>query len=276
MALEKVYISIRRTADWKNAANYRGRLIAQFVPHVDAWDATFRTTYREFRAAIAEITMASLQAVRGAVIAPYEEIPEGAIVMPCDDDDWTAPHAAEILAENFASHHDRAVWTQSVLQVPIDWMHALKIRAGKIWPPLNPQRWLCSTNNYALRKRSGNFNAFMSHMLASKEFVATPNLLRLQRRISLQNRNPASKTSMVGVRYSIYDQVNGQVRLANLNEPSNEKHEPSCARPSRHLLRKLQKYRELYQSYKPENPDLEWATPYVHAMRDLTLSLKTK
>jgi hypothetical protein len=276
MALETVYICIRRTADWKNAANYRARLIAQFVPHVDAWDATFCTTYREFRAAIAEITMASLQAVRGAIIAPYEEIPEGAIVMPCDDDDWTAPHAAEILAESFSSHHDRAIWTQSVLQVPLDWMHALKIRAGKIWPRLNPPRWLCSTNNYALRKRSENFNSFMSHMLASKEWAVDPKLLRLRRCLSLQNRNPASKTSMVGVRYSVYEQVNGQVRLANLNESSNEKHEPSCARPSRHLLRKLEKYRELYQSYKPENPDLEWATPYVHAMRDLTLSLKTK
>lgn len=276
MPLETIYICIRRTANWKDVAGYRARLIAGFVPHINEWDATFYITYREFRAAVAEITMANLKAVRGGVIAPYEEIPEGAIVMPCDDDDWTAPHAAEILAESFATHHDRAVWTQSVLQVPLDWMHALKIRAGKIWPPLHPPRWFCSTNNYALRKRPENFNFFMSHTLASKEWTTDPGLLRLQRRLTLQNRNPASKTSIVGVRYSIYTQVNGQIRLTNLNDPSNEKQKACDARPSRRLLRKLEKYQELYHSYKPENPDLEWATPYVHAMRDLTLSLKAK
>ena len=121
MPAETVYICIRRTANWKDEAGYRSRLIASFVPHIDAWDATFRTSYREFRSAIADITMDSLRAVRGAVIAPYDEIPEGAIVMPCDDDDWTAPHAAEVLAEFFAGAHDRAVWTQTVLQVPLDW-----------------------------------------------------------------------------------------------------------------------------------------------------------
>ena len=91
MPAETVYICIRRTADWKDTAGYRARLIAGFVPHVNAWDATFRTCYQEFRAAIADITMDSLRAVRGAVIAPYDDVPEGAIVMPCDDDDWTAP-----------------------------------------------------------------------------------------------------------------------------------------------------------------------------------------
>jgi hypothetical protein len=111
------------------------------VTHIDARDATFRTSYREFRAAISEITMSSLRAVRGAIIAPYDEIPEGAIMMPCYDDDWTAPHAAEVLVEFFAGAHDRAVWIQAVVQVPLDWMHALKIRAGKVWPRLNPTRF---------------------------------------------------------------------------------------------------------------------------------------
>jgi hypothetical protein len=204
MPLETVYICIRRTANWKDEAGYRSRLIASFVPHIDAWDATFRTSYREFRSAIADITMDSLRAVRGAVIAPYDEIPEGAIVMPCDDDDWTAPHAAEVLAEFFAGAHDRAVWTQNVLQVPLDWMHAVKIHVGNVWPRLNPPRWFCSTNNYALRKREGNYNLVMSHTLASKELVFDPGILRIRRCLTLQNRNLASKTSMVGVRYPVY------------------------------------------------------------------------
>ena len=273
MPAETVYICIRRTADWKDTAGYRARLIAGFVPHVNAWDATFRTSYREFRAAIADITMDSLRAVRGAVIAPYDDVPEGAIVMPCDDDDWTAPHAAEVLAEFFAGAHDRAVWTQTVLQVPLDWMHAVKIRAGKVWPRLNPPRWFCSTNNYALRKREGNYNFFMNHSMASKELAADPGLLRIHRRLTLQNRNLASKTSMVGVRYPYYALVNGVVRLANLNDPAHEIRESVPPRSSRHLLRKFEKYRRLYDRYVPQDPDLEWATPYVHAMRDLTLSL---
>ena len=276
MPAETVYICIRRTADWKDTAGYRARLIAGFVPHVNAWDATFRTCYQEFRAAIADITMDSLRAVRGAVIAPYDDVPEGAIVMPCDDDDWTAPHAAEVLAEFFAGAHDRAVWTQTVLQVPLDWMHAVKIRAGKVWPRLNPPRWFCSTNNYALRKREGNYNFFMNHSMASKELAADPGLLRIHRRLTLQNRNLASKTSMVGVRYPYYAQVNGVVRLANLNDPAHEIRESVPPRPSRHLLRKFKKYLRLYDRYVPQDPDLEWATPYVHAMRDLTLSLKLR
>lgn len=276
MPLETVYICIRRTADWNDVDGYRARLIADFVPHINAWDATFRTSYREFRAAITDITMGSLRAVRGAVIAPYDDVPEGAIVMPCDDDDWTAPHAAEVLAEFFAGAHDRAVWTQTVLQVPLDWMHAVKIRAGKVWPHLNPPRWFCSTNNYALRKREGNYNCFMSHSMASTELAADPGLLRIRRRLTVQNRNLASKTSMVGVRYPIYAKVNGAIRLAHLNDPSKEKSPSSEMRPSRHLLRKLEQYRRLYDRYRPEDADDSWAAPYVGAMRELTLSLKVK
>jgi hypothetical protein len=276
MPLETIYICIRRTANWKDVAGYRARLVASLVPYINEWDATFYITYREFRAAIAEITMANLQAVRGAVIAPYEDIPEGAIVMPCDDDDWTAPHAAEILAESFATHHDRAVWTQSVLQVPLDWMHALKIRAGKIWPPLHPPRWFCSTNNYSLRKRAGNYNMFMSHLIASKELEGHAGLVRISNRLSLQNRNMASQTSIAPIRLGYLEKVDGVVHLTNFNDPAKEMREANDSRHSRRLLRKLEKYQELYQSYKPEHPDLEWATPYVHAMRDLTLSLKAK
>jgi len=274
MAAETVYICIRRTAGWNDEAGYRSRLIAGFVTHIDARDATFRTSYREFRAAISEITMSSLRAVRGAIIAPYDEIPEGAIMMPCYDDDWTAPHAAEVLVEFFAGAHDRAVWIQAVVQVPLDWMHALKIRAGKVWPRLNPPRWFCSTNNYALRKREGNYNFFMSHTLASKEFTSDPRLVRIPRRLTLQNRNLASKTSLVGVRYPIYSRVNGVVCLTNLNDPNKEMPASSPARPSRHLLGKLEKYHRLYDGHFPQDPDLDWATPYFHAMRDLALSLK--
>lgn len=274
MPAETVYICILRTADWKDTAGYRARLIAGFVPHVNAWDATFRTSYREFRAAIADITMDSLCAVRGAVIAPYDDVPEGAIVMPCDDDDWTAPHAAEVLAEFFAGAHDRAVWTQTVVQVPLDWMHAIKIRVGKVWPRINPPRWFCSTNNYALRKREGNYNFFMNHSMASKELAADPGLLHIHRRLTVQNRNLASKTSMVGVRYPYYTQVDGVIRLANLHDPSKENFASSNLRPSRHLLRKLAQYQRLYDRYRPEDTEASWANPYVEAMRELTLSLK--
>jgi hypothetical protein len=276
MPAETVYICIRLTAAWEDEAGYRSRLIAGLVPHIDAWDATFRTSYREFRAAIAEITMASLRAVRGAVIAPYEEIPEGAVVMPCDDDDWTAPHAAEALVEPFASGCDCAVWKQSVVQVPVDWMHALKVRAGNLWQGFHPPRWFCSTNNYALRKRAGSHSLVMSHMLASKRFVGDPDVLHVGRRLTLQNRNLASQTSIARVRYPYLEHFNGVVRLANLHNPAGEQPSPLNARNARHLLGKFEKYRRLYDRYVPQDPDLEWATPYVHAMRDLTLSLKLR
>lgn len=149
MSAETVYICIRLTAAWEDKAGYRSRLIAGLVPHIEARDATFSTPYHEFRAAIAEITMTGLRAVRAAVIAPYNDISEGAIVMPCDDDGWKAPHAAEALV---ASGCDCAVRKQSVLQVPLDWMHALKVRAGNLWRGFHRPRWFCSTNNYPLRK----------------------------------------------------------------------------------------------------------------------------
>lgn len=117
---------------------------------------------------------------------------------------------------------------------------------------------------------------FVSHVIASKELQGHAGLVRLSRCLSLQNRSTASQTSISPIRYRYLEKVDGVVPLTNLNDPAKEMHEANDSRPSRHLLRKLGKYRELYQCYKPKNPDLEWATPYVHAMRDLTLSLKVK
>src|SRR5689334_16033614 len=96
-----VFVVIRKTLDWSDEAAVEAGLRADLRPKVATWDATFRMPYREFRQRVKEIARENLARVEGVVVAPIEEVPPGALMMPVDDDDWYAPDVATRLREGY-------------------------------------------------------------------------------------------------------------------------------------------------------------------------------
>ena len=78
----------------------------------------------------------------------WEEIPEGALVLPCDDDDWFRPDVAAVLERWLRPGVTGVRWTSSFLEVPTSWRHQLGIWRRRVQGP-RPM-FLCTTNNYAL------------------------------------------------------------------------------------------------------------------------------
>lgn len=88
---EPLHICIRKTADWGDQAAFWAQLDPGFAPKVQAWNSTFRLPYHEFRRELRAIAQANLAKVQGAVLCTWEEVPEGALVAPVDDDDGLPP-----------------------------------------------------------------------------------------------------------------------------------------------------------------------------------------
>ena len=171
-------------------------------------------------------------------MAPWYEIPDGALVLPVDDDDWFAPNAAEILAREPAA--DGYVWPQAWVEVPTHLGHRLQVLRRRLVPS-TPPYWTCATNSYALVKSAETERALANHVTASRWFDANPaRVHRVDGRLSVANRTLASLTTL---------------------RPPNRGFSPA------RLRLRFHQYKRLYDRRLP--PDLAWAQPYVDMMRDL-------
>ena len=112
------YIWIRSTGNWSDEAAFRAQLQPSFEPYLERWEETFEMPFRQFRARVYEIAQANLAEVRGAQLAEWDDIPDGALVMPVDDDDWFAPEAAEVLERVRTAETPAYVWEASFAEVP--------------------------------------------------------------------------------------------------------------------------------------------------------------
>jgi hypothetical protein len=83
-----VRIWVRATLDYDDERAFEAQLVDRFREQVALWDSVFVMPYRVFRARVRAIAPENLELVEGAVCSSWEEIPEGALVLPCDDDDW--------------------------------------------------------------------------------------------------------------------------------------------------------------------------------------------
>jgi hypothetical protein len=237
-----IYIWVRTKIDWDDEEAFLGQLKEAFRPKVEVWNATFTIPYHVFRREVREIARLNLSRVENAVCAPWEEIPEGGLVLPVDDDDWFAPDVAAVLE---AHRNPDAIcyrWTASFLEVPRDLRHRLYLARRRLLP-FTPERWFCSTNNYALVKQGGDDGLARKHIRASHYFTheGKDRVKTLERRLSLMNRTLGSQTSIAFGR-------------------------PNVARSQ--LVSKLERYRRLYRSAGLDG--LDWAHPYVEAMAELT------
>jgi hypothetical protein len=243
-----IHLCVRRAVEWENEAAFLAQLDPAFLPKVEAWNRTFSLPYHLFRRELRAIAQANLEQVEGAVICGWEEVPDGALVAPVDDDDWFAPHlAATIRAaagpDVFALH-----WRQGVVEVPINAGHGLRLLLRKLIPSLRP-RWLCATNSYVIRKGSVDPRCFVSHVAASRWFpLQDPARIRvLPERLSLHNRSLASITSLNYGRSTI---------------------------TPRQLRRRRRAYGRLYRRPAAIQAGLAWSIPSLQRMQTLMARLE--
>lgn len=242
-----LYLWVRTTTDWDDERAFLAQLDPAFKPKVDVWNDTFDMPYHLFRSEVRRIARRNLSRVEGATVAAWEEIPDGALVAPVDDDDWFAPHLAHAIQRARCPEAMGYFWTSSFLEVPIDFGHRLGLMRRAVFPR-TPPRWICTTNNYAALKVAETSLVLTKHTVASDWFVANePRVRRIDQRLSIMNRTCASQTSLGFLR-------------------------PTIRRAE--LLRKYRRYRELYSA--PLAPELAWCRSYVERMHDLMSRLGVK
>src|SRR4051812_18702283 len=203
--------------------------------------------YRVFRSRLRAIARENLERVEGARPSIWEEIPEGALVLPCDDDDWFRPDAAAVIERELRPGMTGVRWTSSFLEVPTGWRHELGNLRRRVQGP-RPM-YICGTNSYGLFASEGSRERLTHHIEAGRWFRAQPDghVLALKDRLSLMNRTIASQTTLGISRGPI---------------------------SRRRLLRKLARYRRLYE--RPLEPALAWAQPYADRMNELMDDLELR
>jgi hypothetical protein len=245
-----IYIWIRRTCDWNDEEAFLAQVDERFEDRLALWNETFAMPYHRFRARVFEIAQDNLAQVRGATVAEWDEIPEGALVMPTDDDDWFAPHAAETLERVQRPGIQAYVWEPTFAETPMWFGHRVYLARRRLIPWWAP-RWSCSTNTYAMPKSDHNLAALEFHGTASErvDTAAPGEVLTLPDRISVINRTIASRTQLGA---------------------GDRKHPSTKAEMLRKHARYRRRYRRLDLSRTP------WAEPYVARMAELTEELEPR
>ena len=87
--------------------------------------------FHVFRRRVREIAQLNHARVEGAVCADWEEIPNGALVLPVDDDDWFAPDAVRVLERGFDPGTTGYYWTSSWVERPINLRHSLRVTSRR-------------------------------------------------------------------------------------------------------------------------------------------------
>lgn len=245
-----VYIWVRATLDWEDEEAVWAQVRPEFRPRIDLWNATFNVPFHVFRQRVREIARLNQSRVEGVVCAGWEEIPDGTLVLPVDDDDWFSPDAGRVLEREFDPRAAGYYWTSSWIEVPMGLGQRLYLIRRRLLP-WTPPKWICTTNNYAMVKEEGAMALLDSHMKASHWFesrIDSPGdgaVKWIDRRLSVANRTLASQTSL-GVT------------------------KPSMSRSQ--LIHKFCSYRRLYD--RPTPSELAWCRPYLEMMSALMGELR--
>lgn len=243
------YIWVRKTVDWSDEQTFFAQIPEGFEPKLARWNETFETPFHSFRQRVAEIARLNHSRVSRAAVAKWDRIPDGALVLPVDDDDWFAPEVAVRAAEAQELGGAGARWPTIHVEDPMGFGHRVDLWRRRLLP-FSPPRWICSTNNYALVKEAGSANKELlaSHVEASRWVKAgrRDSMRSLPERLSIANRTIASRTSL------------GHLR-------------PTVSRAE--LLRKSRRYRSIYREDVAGCP---WACPHLEAMAELMDELQPR
>lgn len=244
-----IYIWVRETTDWEDERAFRAQLDPRFEPKVEAWNRTFNIPFHVWRGEVKRIAQLNLSRVENSARLGWDEIPEGALVAPLDDDDWFAPDLGKVLEREYDPGASGYHWINGFVQVPTYFGHRIHLIRRRLLGA--PAKLTCTTNNYALVKGPGVKDLLSRHVQAGEWFDAQEAgaVRKIERRLSVMNRTLASQTQMGGGR------------------------RPYVTRSE--LIRKFQSYRRLYE--RPRLPDeLAWCRPYVKMMAELVDRLRVK
>jgi hypothetical protein len=235
-----IYIVIRKTLDWADEAAFRAQIPDNMRAGVELWNSTFNMPYHHYRCELKRIAQLNLARIQGAACVSQSEIPEGAVAVPVDDDDWFAPWLAQALERSMGDHLGCS-WHRRFLEVATTLPHRLGMIRRALFPNTRG-RWFCITNNYAVVYGPRTADLLNSHTRATQRFLAHPSeVFQIGQSLSLMNRTLASTTHLY-------------------------------LRPSRALLlRKYRRYLKLYARAAPS--DLKWCEPYLEMIRDLQARL---
>jgi hypothetical protein len=241
-----IYAWVRRTVEWSDTEAFRAQLSARFEPQVSLWDRTFDMPYNVFRDRVREIARRNLADADGVRVADWDEIPDGAPVIPLDDDDWIAPFAGPALEDEAAAGGFAWRWPARFVEVPMGPGHRLYLARRRLMP-WSAEAWYCSTNNYAMRKGAAEQDVLGKHYVASPRFLEWRRrgwLGIVERPLTAMNRTLASQTSL------------------RFDKPLISQ---------RNLRAKYRRHLRLYR--RPVRGDLGWAQPYVEMMGELMSEL---
>lgn len=243
MGSPAIYLCVRRTLNWHDEAEVEAKLIPAFRPKMAAWNATFDTPYYVFRQRLKAIARASLDRVEGARLATIDAIPDGAIAVPVDDDDWFAPDLAARIEAAYQPNAAGYLWRRATVQVPIPLGRRLRYLLWSFKAPT------CNTNDYAVTSFPCAEPILIYHVRAGRYFdTYRDRIVKIPATLAIQNRNVSSQTAMGWRR-------------------------PTITREE--LIRSYERHRALYASLALI-PDLAWAKPYVAEMAELMSQLRVK
>jgi hypothetical protein len=245
-----IYIWTRATLDWRDEEAFWAQAPARFKPRAELWNSTLNMPYHLFRQRVKEIAELNLSRVGNVIRAPWEEIPDGARVVPVDDDDWFAPNLAEVLEREWG-HEPGFSWTGTWIGVPSVLGHRVHLIRRALLPFTRPY-WICESNNYGMVKRPGTRPLLAEHGLACDWFdgPGRGSVKRIGERLNVTSRHLGSQTSL---------------------RPTPRHGELDRAR----LLRRLRKYKRLYRR-PPWGSGLGWCRPYLAMMADLMDELEPR
>jgi hypothetical protein len=245
-----IYVWTRASLDWSDEEAFWAQVPPRFKPRAELWNATFNIPFHLFRHRVKQIAELNLSRVENVVHAPWEEIPEGARVVPVDDDDWFAPNLAQVLEREWDSEPGIS-WTGTWIGVPSVLEHRLHLMKRAVLPFTRPY-WTCESNNYGMVKRAEFKPLLVEHGFACEWFdgEGRESVKRFGERLNVTHRHLASQTSL---------------------RPTPRRGELDRAR----LLRRLRKYKRLYRR-RPWGHGLEWCRPYLAMMAELTEELEPR
>jgi hypothetical protein len=242
-----IYIWVRATLDWRDEDAFWAQVRPDFRSKVALWNATFNIPFHLFRHRVRQIAALNLSKVEGSVCVDWEQIPDGALVVPVDDDDWLAPSLANVL-DRERECEPGAYWSSSWIGVPWHFGHRVYLTRRRLLP-FTPVKWICETNNYALLKGPGTKPLFDSHMRATDWYEGPGRgvVKKIDQRLSVINRTLAAQTSL-----------------------RTKRGETTRSR----LLFRFRRYKKLYNRPRPADP--AWCRPYVAMMSDLMDELEVR
>ncbi|MEM1112442.1 MAG: hypothetical protein AAGI11_11095 [Pseudomonadota bacterium] len=240
-----IYIWVRRTVDWNDSEAVSAQLPSDLVEPVAVWNDCFSVPFHQFRQRVCDIARINHAQVHGAVCCEWDAIPDGELVLPVDDDDWFSPDIGLRLLAAREEQSASLTWRSSFLEVPISVRHQIG-RARRRLIPATPQRYVLTTNNYAMAKGADTYALLKKHSEADRYFKLKQGagFERLDARLSIMNRTMGSRTAL------------RQKRAPFLKQK---------------LLLSYYRYRWLYT--RNLSAELKWAQPYQNMMNELLQAL---